>query len=341
MDIQRIALKLIGALPGPILRRMAGAPILGRGVPLDPLMQVLWSAGKKQPGVDSMSPADARAGLEAAAKSLQSRVPASVAVADDAIAGPSGSLPIRVYTPRANGGEAPIILFFHFGGFVIGSRDICHGFCGTLAERAAAVVVNVEYRLAPEHPFPAPIEDGLAAYRWTLEHANDLRGDASRIAVAGDSAGGMISAVIAQEAKRQNWQMPRCQVLIYPWLVPYSALPSYTDFADAYPLTANIMKWFGGHYFRTDEEKRHPWSAPLDERELRGLPGAIVITAGFDPLRDEGELYVKRLRDAGVPVTFRCYERLTHSFSMLGGVLPAAQRAMDEIADDCRKALAK
>jgi acetyl esterase/lipase len=262
-------------------------------------------------------------------------------VRDGEIFGPAGPIHTRIYTPAGVDQPLPVILFFHFGGFVIGSRNICHGFCGTLADRARAVVVNVEYRLAPEHKFPAPLEDGLAAYWWVVEHAKDLHGDASRIAVAGDSAGGMISAVIAQEAKRKNWPMPRCQVLIYPWLVPYSALPSYIDFADSYPLTANIMQWFGGHYFKSDAEKKHPWSAPIDERDLRGLPQSIVITAGFDPLRDEGELYVKRLRDAGVPVVFRCYERLTHSFTMLGGVLPAARRAMNEIADDCRKALAK
>jgi acetyl esterase/lipase len=340
VDVQRIAIKIVGSLPKPILRMMIGPPIVGRGVELDPLMQFLWIAGKKQPGVDSMSPADARAGLEAAAQSLQPAVPRSVDVREDKIPGSVAEIPVRIYTPNV-GDELPIILFFHFGGFVVGSRNICDGFCGMLCERARAVVINVEYRLAPEHPFPAPIEDGLAVYQWVVNHARELNGDVSRIAVAGDSAGGLLSAVIAQEAKRQSWQMPRCQVLIYPWLVPYSALPSYEEFADSYPLTSSIMTWFGGHYFRSEDQKHHCWSAPLDEPDLRGLPDAIIVTAGFDPLRDEGELFAKRLRDAGVRVTFRCYERLTHSFTMLGGVLPAAREAMTEIADDCARALAK
>jgi acetyl esterase/lipase len=233
VDVQRIVLKLLSRLPGGLVRIMSGKPIVGRGVQLDPMMQLLWIAGKKQPPLESMTPAEVRAGLETAARTLQADLPAPVNVREDAIAGPGGPIPVRIYTPAADSGSLPLTLFFHFGGFVIGSRNICHGFCGILAHRANSIVVNVEYRLAPEHPFPAPLEDALAAYRWAIDNAARLGGDPARIAVAGDSSGALSAAVICQEARRQNWQPPRCQLLIYPWLVPYSGLPSYQDFADA------------------------------------------------------------------------------------------------------------
>lgn len=333
MNTQRAVLKAIAKLPAPILRRMAGPPVIGRGVELELLTQLIATAGKKQPRVDAMSPPEARAALDQAAHTLQAAVPASVSVRDSEIPNPAGNIPIRIYTPRDHSAPLPLTLFFHFGGYVIGSRTVCHGFCGLLAERARTVVISVEYRLAPEHPFPAPVEDALAAYGWALANAQTLDADSARVAVAGDSAGGQLAAVIAQEAKRQGWQMPICQLLIYPWLVPYSDLPSYRDFADAYPLSASIMRWFGNHYFRSEEEKQHSWAAPLNEPDLRGLPPALIFTAGFDPLRDEGEQYAQRLTEAGIPVGFRCFEHLAHSFSMLGGVVPATQQAACDIAD--------
>lgn len=339
MDAQRVVLKVLAALPTSLLRRMAGTPIVARGAALDPLMQLLWAAGRKQPHITSLTPAEARAAVESAARTMQAKVPKSVAVREDVIPGPAGDLPVRIYRPESAGDARPVTLFFHFGGFVIGSRFICDGFCGVLAERARSVVVNVEYRLAPEHPFPAGVEDAIAAYRWVLDHASDIDGDPARTAVAGDSAGGLCAAVIAQEAKRRGWQRPVCQVLIYPWLVPNSGLPSYEDFAEVYPLDAKTMAWFAELCFRSEEDKTHPWAAPLKEDDLSGLPDAIVATAGFDPLRDEGEQYATRLRDAHVPVVYRCYEHLTHSFSMMGGVSPAAQQAACEIADELGKAL--
>jgi acetyl esterase len=333
VDVQRAILKILARLPAPVLRIVTGPAIVGRGVTLDSVMQLLWVAGKKQPGVDTLTPPEARAALDKAALSLQADVPASVTFIDSALPGTAGEIPIRIYTPPSQGTPLPLTIFFHFGGHVIGSRAICHGFCGVLADRARTIVVNVEYRLAPEHPFPAPVEDALAAYRWALANAAALGADPARIAVAGDSAGGQLAAIVSQEAKRQTWQTPACQLLIYPWLVPYSGLASYRDFADAYPLTANIMKWFGGHYFRSEDEKKQAWAAPMNEPDLRGLPAALIFTAGFDPLRDEGEVYAARLKEAGVHVSFRCFEHLTHSFSMLGGVVPAAQQATLDIAE--------
>ena len=326
-------------LPQVLLRKMAGPPVEARGYALDPMMQVIWNEGKKQPGLEGATPEEARAGLEDAARMLQAPVPGAVSVRESTIPGPAGDLPMRIYAPKGSAGDLPIVIFFHFGGYVIGSRNICDGFCGVLSARANCVVVNVEYRLAPEHPFPAPVEDALAAYRWVLENGTALGGDASRVAVAGDSAGGQLAAVISQEAKRQGWAIPACQVLIYPWLVPDSGLASYADFADAYPLTADIMAWFGGHYFTEEAQKSHAWAAPLNEPELGGLPPALIYTAGFDPLQDEGKAYAERLEEAGVEVSYKCFEPLTHSFSMFGGVLPAAQAAMVEIAGELARRL--
>lgn len=339
MNIQRLMLQLMARLPEGLLRLMGGAPIKIRGAKLDPLMQIIWLQGVKQPGIEKLLPAQARVVLDTAASMLQGNVPGAVTAREIDVPGPGGEIPVQLYVPRSANEPLPVTIFFHFGGYVIGSRNICDGFCGLIAERANTVVLNVEYRLAPEHPFPAPVEDAIAVYRWAVEHAEDVVGDRKRIAVAGDSAGGLSSAVIAQEAKRQGWQQPVCQVLIYPWLVPHSGMASYEDYAEAYPLNASIMEWFGGHYFTSEDQKDHAWAAPLNAPDLSGLADAIVITAGYDPLRDEGEAYANRLCEAGVPTEFRCYEHLTHSFSMFGGVVPAAQRAMEEIADDLRSKL--
>jgi acetyl esterase len=322
---------------------MAGTPIEGRGTPLDPMMQILWKAGMRQPEVFELELSVARTRLDTGAQLLQAKVPRGVTVLEDTFPGPAGRIPIRIYTPTTSQKgptkSLPVTLFFHFGGFVIGSCKVCDGFCGLIAERARTVVVSVEYRLAPENPFPAPVEDALAAYHWMIQNAGRFGGDPSRIAVAGDSAGGQLAAVICQEAKRQGWQLPRCQLLIYPWLVPHSNLASYSEFGEAYPLSAKSMRWFGEHYFRNDEARTHPWATPMNVKDLSGLPDTIIATAGYDPLRDEGEVYAAALESAGVPVDFHCYSHLTHCFTMMGGVIPEAHRACMEIADKLAKRL--
>jgi len=320
----------MAALPPSHLRRMSGPPQMGRGVALDPLIQLLASAAKKLPDTCDLGVDGARQATEIGAVTLQSKRPRGISVRDDTIPG-SVPIPIRIYTPGTPGPH-PLTLFFHFGGCVIGSRNICDSFCGLLADRARTVVVNVEYRLAPERPFPAAIEDALAAFRWAREHAPKLGADPKRIAVAGDSAGAMLSAVVAQEIRREDGIAPCCQLLIYPWLAPHSGLPSYTEFASAYPLTARTMVWFADRYFSRPADRQHPWASPLDATDLTGLPPALVFTAGFDPLRDEGERYATRLQEAGVPVHFHCHAHLPHAYTIMG-VVPAAQQAMTEIAD--------
>lgn len=334
-NVQRIMLKLFAKLPGGILVRMAGGKAIEiRGRTLDPMMQLLWVEGKKQPSVTEATPEQARGVMDEAASLLSGPVPPQVSVDNRVVPGAAGDIPIRIYSAPATG-SLPMVLFFHQGGFVIGGLETCHAFCALLAEEAQCVVVNVDYRMAPEHRFPAPVEDAFSVYQWAVANGAEVGGDPARIAVCGDSAGGMLSALICQEAQRSGWQLPVCQVLLYPWLIPHSGLPSYEDFGDAYPLTADIMKWFSSLYFTDETQFSDPLASPGEQADLSGLPPAVIAAAGFDPLSDEAGAYAERLKEAGVPVTYRCFESLPHSFCMMG-LVPAALAAQHLIAADVR-----
>jgi acetyl esterase/lipase len=216
---------------------------------------------------------------------------------------------------------------------VIGER-------ATLASRARKVwqvsrspIVSVDYRLAPEHRFPAGLDDVLAAYRWTRDNAAARFGaPAESVAIGGDSMGGNFAAVLAQEMKRAGEPQPAYQLLIYPAVDVASETQSMTTYADAYPLTRTVMDWFIGHYLGPDADPADPRLSPIKTEDLSGLAPAIVVTAGFDILVDQGEAYAKRLRDAGVPVAYRCYDALTHAFTAFSGAIPRADCACREIA---------
>ena len=262
------------------------------------------------------------------------------AVEDRFIPGPTADLPVRVFTPEGRG-PFPVVVFFHGGGWVLGDLDTHDPMCRTLCAGAGCVVVSVGYRLAPEHPFPAATYDALAATRWVGEHAAEIGGDPARIAVAGDSAGGNLSAVTALRIRDEGGPKLGGQLLIYPGLGhPASPTPSYIENAEGYGMTREAATWFYEQYLPGESQASHPHAAPLYAPDLGGLPPALVVTAEYDVLRDEGELYVERLRAAGVPALLSCYAGMHHRFAEMIGILHQAEQARDEMCAWLRETLA-
>jgi acetyl esterase len=251
-----------------------------------------------------------------------------------------GTLPVRIY--RSEPEETrPGCVFYHGGGFVIGSLNTHDGFCRFLSEKTGFHVVSVDYRLAPEHPFPAAVEDGLTAFRWVRENIDSLKIDPNRLAVAGDSAGATIATVVAQQEILKDGQPPDYQLLIYPMADATGAYASRSFFDEGYFLTESMVDWFSDQYLSGAdvETLRNPRLSPIHFDRLGELPPALVVTVGFDPLRDEGEAYAKALKKEGVPVVHRHYEELLHGFVTMGAVSDAAAHATTEIAEEFRKEL--
>jgi acetyl esterase len=251
--------------------------------------------------------------------------------------GPRGEIPVRVYTPEGRA-PFPVLVYFHGGGWVIGNLETHDGLCRHLANAAHCVVVSVDYRLAPEHPFPASGEDAYAATRWVAGNAAALGGDAKRIAVGGDSAGGNLSAVVSLMARDRGGPPIVFQLLVYPATDLPSANTSYRENAEGYFLTAKSMHWFFAHYCGANPDASDPYLCPLRAKNLGGLPPALVVTAGFDPLRDEGEAYAARLREAGVRTKLTRYPGMIHGFFGMGPLLTQARAATKEAADALRSA---
>jgi acetyl esterase/lipase len=330
---QKFVLKLILSLPTPILRMLAGGGVVFQGGrTLDPRLQFLANAGRAAPPMASLTPEAARAGSAQALAAVAGPREAGVQVEALSIDGPNGPIPLRAYRPPEQDPAAPLMVFAHFGGGVIGDLDTCDAFCSILAKGARCAVLSVDYRLAPEHRFPVGLEDVLAAYRWAREHSARFGAPEGKVAIGGDSMGGNFAAVLAQEMKRTGEPQPALQLLIYPAVDVASETQSMTTYADAYPLSRATMEWFMGHYLGPNADPADPRVSPIRTEDLSGLAPALVITAGFDPLVDQGEAYAKRLRNAGAPVVYRCYDSLAHAFTAFTGVVPAADTACREIA---------
>jgi acetyl esterase len=262
------------------------------------------------------------------------------AVEDRVISGPTGDLTVRVYTPEGLG-PFPLVVFFHGGGWVLGDLDTHDPMCRALCAGAGCVVVSVGYRLAPEHPFPAAIDDALAATRWVGEHAAEVGGDPARIALSGDSAGGNLAAVTSLRIRDEGGPTLRGELLIYPGLgYPSPPTPSYIENAEGYGMTRESAVWFWDQYLGDESQAANPHAAPLLAPNLRGLPPALVITAEYDVLRDEGEQYVERLRAAGVPARLSRYDGVHHRFAEFIGILDQAEQARDEMCAWLREVLA-
>ena len=258
------------------------------------------------------------------------------------IPGPDGApdLPVRVYRPRLDAAPLPLVVFFHGGGWVLCDLDTHEITCRQLANGTDAVVVSVDYRLAPEHRFPAAVEDAYAATTWAHAHAAELGADPTRLAVAGDSAGGNLAAAVPLMARDRGGPPIIFQVLVYPALERSFDTASYRENAEGYFLTALQMRWYWEQYLGDDDDAAtHPYAAPLRATSLRGLPPAHIVTAEYDPLRDEGEAYGRRLEEAGVPADVRRYDGMFHGFFSLD-VLDGSRQATADVHAALTKAFA-
>jgi len=306
-------------------------------MPLDPeakmLLEQLTTVVKP---FEELSVEEARAAIVTLSAAAGEGEPVA-RVENRTLPGPRGEIPVRVYTPEGRA-PFPVLVYFHGGGWVIGNLETHDGLCRHLANAAHCVVVSVDYRLAPEHPFPASGEDAYAATRWVAGNAAALGGDAKRIAVGGDSAGGNLSAVVSLMARDRGGPPIVFQLLVYPATDLPSANMSYRENGEGYFLTAKSMHWFFAHYCGANPDASDPYLCPLRAKNLGGLPPALVVTAGFDPLRDEGEAYAARLREAGVRTKLTRYPGMIHGFFGMGPLLTQARAATKEAADALRSA---
>jgi acetyl esterase len=255
------------------------------------------------------------------------------------IPGPEGTIPIRIYRPRGEG-PFPALIYFHGGGWVIGNLDTHDNLCRSLAKKAHCIVGAVDYRLAPEHPFPAAVEDAYAATRWVAENAEQIAVDAHRIAVAGDSAGGNLATVVCLLARDRGGPSLAYQVLIYP-VTDLSTCDrnSYQEHGEGYILTAESMAYFRSHYIGKEEDALHTYASPLLAGDLKGLPPALIISAEIDILKDEILEYAERLREAGIPTRYLCIEGMIHAFFNMAGVVDRVSDIHDLVAGELRDAL--
>jgi acetyl esterase len=307
-------------------------------VTLDPQAKAYLErvAAANLPPLSEMTPAEVRLAGEATAQDLFGRADPVGAVVDRTLPGP---LHVRIYQPRGDARDLPVLVYFHGGGWVAGSLETHDGPCKALCARTPCVVVSVDYRLAPEHRFPAALEDAWAATAWVAEHAASIGGDHAKIAVGGDSTGGGLAAVVALRARDRGLALA-AQLFVYPVLDCDFSRPSYEEFATGYGLTREAMLWYWGQYIGPDGDPAHPEASPLRAADLGRTPPAHVVTVEYDPLRDEGEAYAERLREAGVPVTLFRAEGLIHGCFRMPAVVGRSNELLDSAAEGLRAALA-
>jgi acetyl esterase len=308
-------------------------------MPLDPDAQTLLDMVKEAncPAFETVTPAEARAAFMAARPVLAPEPMPVAELRDLAIPGPAGPIPARLYRP-SSGGTLPALVFFHGGGWVVGNIESHDTMCRHLANRAGCAVVSVDYRLAPEHKFPAAVEDCFAATAWVADNAASLGVDAKRLAVGGDSAGGNLAAAVSLMARDRGMPRISYQLLIYPAVDAAMTHPSIASFAEGYLLTRATMRWFYEQYLRAPPDAADWRASPLAAADLAGVAPAFVVTAGFDPLCDEGDAYAARLTTAGVAVRHRRFADQIHGFAMNGKIIRAADAALDEAAAALRAA---
>lgn len=305
-------------------------------MPLDPQAQQVLEqlAALGLPPNHMVSPAQARVNAKARPRAAGPEV---AKVHDRLIPGPGVEIPVRIYTP-AGPGPFPILVWLHGGGWVIGDLETADPTARHLTVGPGCVVVSVDYRLAPETKFPGAVDDCYAATAWAAQNAAQMHGDADRIAVGGDSAGGNLAAAVSLMARERGGPALVFQLLVYPVMACDFATESYRRNAEGYLLTRDSMKWYWDHYLRNPADASNPCAAPLVAQDLRGLPAALVMTAEFDPLCDEGEAYARRLQAAGVPTRCSRYDGMMHGFFAMPAALDKGKQAIAEASAALREA---
>jgi acetyl esterase len=317
---------------------------IAMAVALDPQMKAFLEAANADGPMflRSETPEQARAKMMALLEARPSEPPEVYSVEDRAIPGPHGLIPIRIYTPAEARTPMGILMYFHGGGWVLGSLETHDILCRNLAIGAGCVVVAVDYRLAPEHKFPAAPEDCYAATQWAAANAGALGGDPSIIAVGGDSAGGNLATVVAMMARERGGPRLCFQLLFYPAISAANDTPSQREFAiDGFVLSRADMEWFWNHYLDSPADAKNPLACPNLASSLKGLPPALILTASHDPLRDEGEAYGAALRKAGVAVALTRYDGVTHGFVSFADLLDKGKQGLGEASAALRAAFAR
>ncbi len=310
---------------------------------IDPQIKFLLDqiVGAGRPPVWEQTPPEAREGLRALARMTDSREVPVGKVETRTVAGGAGEIGARFYTPVAAGSAPlPALVYFHGGGFVLGDLDTHDTLCRALAAEAGCKVISVDYRLAPEHKFPAAVEDAYAATKWVEDNASPIGIDPNRIAVGGDSVGGTLAAVVTQLAKAKGAPKLVYQLLFYPVTQLRDDTPSRQRFADDVIIHKQALAWFREHYLGPEVSPDDPRAAPLAASDLAGLPPAYVLTAGCDPLLDEGRQYADRLREAGVPVEYICYDQMVHGFINMSALVETARVAIERAGQALKAAFA-
>ena len=313
-------------------------------MPVDPQIQVLLElmARANLAPVQEQTPAEARAQYERMIRARGIAAAPVGTVEDRSIPGPGADLPVRIYRPDRDAGDLPGLVYLHGGGHVIGNLDTHDTVARNLCNGAECVVVSVDYRLAPEHKFPAAAEDAFAAVRWCAAHASSIGIDPGRVAVGGDSAGGNLAAVAALMARDAGGPAIRLQVLVYPVIDYACDTDSYRTYAKGYgPLEAQSMRWFRDHYLRGEADRLDWRAAPLRATDLSGLAPALLLTAQCDVLHDEGAAYARRLRAAGVDVEYREYRGMIHGFFTMAPVIDGAVQAQAHVCSALKRAFAQ
>lgn len=336
--VRGLAGRSVLRLPAPVVRRLAGAPVVREGRTLDPQIQLLLRLmALEGPAAETVAISRGRQIIDSSSRVAGGNQPIG-AVTERAITGPAGPLNLRFYTPRGVTDHSPALMFVHGGGWIYGGLDSHDALCRVLAERAQVRVVAVDYRLAPEAPFPAAVDDVTAAWSWVNAHAEALGIDADRIAIGGDSAGGNLAAVIAQAGAAGEVTAPAFQLLIYPATNFAELAPSRLTFAEGFFLSKAFMDLAEENYLVGNEDRADPRLSPL-HGSVKGVAPAHVVTAGFDPLCDEGDAYAAALSAAGVPVSHRREDSMIHGFANMVAMGTSAPQAVHRIAQALQRGL--